>query len=152
MKIINVNKYASFEYEILEKYIAGIVLRGEEIKSARAGLLNLKDAFGVVSSGEIMLLNCYIGRYKNSFISNSNMDERCSRKLLLTKKEIRGLIGDVSQKGLTLIPMKAFINDRGLLKIELAVAKHKKLFDKRREIRERDLNREARREMKKFGI
>jgi len=152
MKIITVNKYASFEYEILEKYIAGIVLTGEEIKSARAGLINLKDAFGVINSGEVMLLNCYIGRYKHSFTTNSNPDERRSRKLLLTKREIRRLIGDVSQKGLTLVPIKAFIGDKGFLKIEIGVAKHKKLYDKRREIKERDLNKEAKRELKKFGL
>ena len=152
MKNLNVNRYATFEYEILDKYTAGIVLTGEEIKAARGGLLNLKDAFGVVSAGEISLLNCYIGRYKNSFATSSNIDERRSRKLLLTKREIRHLIGDISQKGLTLIPLKAFINDKGFLKIELGVAKHKKMYDKRKEIRERDINREARRDLKRFGL
>ena len=152
MKIINVNRYATFEYEILDKYVAGIVLHGEEIKAARAGLLNIKDAFGVVTGGEIMLLNCYIGRYKNSFITNALSDERRSRKLLLTKREIQRLIGEVSQRGLTLIPLKAFLNNRGFLKIEIGVAKHKKVYDKRREIRERDLNRETKRDLKKFGL
>jgi SsrA-binding protein len=152
MKILNVNRYATFEYEILDKYVAGIVLCGEEIKAARMGLLNVKDAFGVVTGGEIMLLNCYIGHYKNSFITNALSDERRSRKLLLTKREIKRLIGEVSQRGLTLIPLKAFLNDRGFLKIEIGVAKHKKVYDKRREIRERDLNRETRRDLKKFGL
>lgn len=151
MKIIADNKYAFHEYQILEKYIAGIVLSGDEIKSVRLKNINLKDAFAVIKDGEVFLLNCFIGKYQNAYQKLSTKDERSSRKLLFTKKEIRRLIGDISIKGLTLIPLKAFINEKGLLKMEIGVAKHKKLFDKRQDIKERDLRREAHRELKNIG-
>lgn len=150
MKVLSTNRFASFEYEILDKYTAGIVLLGDEIKSARAGNLNLKEAFGVIRDGEIFLLNLFIGKYSHSY--SKDFDERRSRKLLLTKREIRRLIGEVSLRGLTLIPTKAFLSDKNLLKIEIGVAKHKKSMDKRQQIKERDLNREAKRTLKKMGF
>lgn len=151
MKILTINKFVSFEYEIIDRYVAGIVLLGDEIKSARKGNLNLKEAFGVIRGSEIFLLNFFIGKYSHSFEKTST-DERRSRKLLLTKREIKRLIGEVSLKGLTLIPTKAFLSEKNLLKIEIVVAKHKKLFDKRRSIKEREQNVEAKRELKKLGF
>ncbi len=150
MRVLTINRYATHEYEIFEKFSAGIVLKGEEIKSARNNNINIKDSYGIIQAGEVFLLNCFIGQYKNSF-DKTISDERKSRKLLFTKKEIRKIIGYISEKGLTLIPLKAFLGDKGFLKIEIGIAKHKKLFDKRRDIKERDLAREAHRELKNLG-
>lgn len=150
MKILTINRYATHEYEIFDKYIAGIVLDGGEIKSARANNINIKDAFGIFQGKELFLLNCFIGQYKNSF-NHDAKNERRTRKLLLTKKELKCIFGDISQKGLTIVPLKAFLGDKGFLKIEIGIAKHKKLFDKRRDIKERALSREANRALKNIG-
>lgn len=146
MRIIAQNKKAHHDYEILERYEAGIVLQGSEIKSIREGRVNLKDSYAKVKDGELWLYDMHISPYdKASFF---NHDPLRPRKLLLHKSEIIRLIGKVNERGLTLIPLKIYINDRGKAKIELALAKGKKLHDKRKAIAEKDLRRELERAMK----
>lgn len=146
MRIIAQNKKAHHDYEILERYEAGIVLQGSEIKSIREGRVNLKDSYAKAKDGELWLYDMHISPYdKASFF---NHDPLRPRKLLLHKSEIIRLIGKVNERGLTLIPLKIYINDRGKAKIELALAKGKKLHDKRKAIAEKDLRRELERAMK----
>ena len=149
MKIVALNKSATFEYEILEKYVAGIALKGHEIKSVRQGNLSLKDGFAVFRGSELFLINVHIAKYANAF--DKSDDEKAARKLLLTKRELKKLIGHVSLKGSTLLPLKAFIGDSGFLKIEIGVGKHKKMYDKRRDLKEREANRSIKRELKYFN-
>ncbi len=146
MKIITVNKKAYHNYEIFEKYEAGIVLTGNEVKSLRQGNVSLVDAFATVHNGEITLINCSIAPYSHAY---EKVDKsRRTRKLLLHKKEINKLIGDISRKGLTLIPLRMYFGGKGLVKVELGLAKHKKAVSKKRELRERDIKRQTEREMK----
>jgi SsrA-binding protein len=146
MKIIAVNKRARFDYHILETFEAGLVLTGDEVKSLRAGLGNLSDAYATVHDGRIQLLNCYIGPYSNAFDKSDTT--RRSRGLLLHKREISKLVGAVSRKGLTLIPTKIYFTGRGYVKVEIGLARHKNTVDKRKTLKERDLARETNRELK----
>ena len=146
MKIITTNKKAFHDYEIQQKFEAGIVITGDEVKSLRQGNVSLVDSYATVHKGEINLLNCYIASYSHAY-SKADKSRR-TRKLLLHKKEIAKLIGDISRKGLTLIPLKMYFNKKGLAKIELGLAKHKKAHSKKRELREKDIKRQAEREIK----
>ena len=146
MKIVARNKKAFFNYEILETYEAGIVLSGDEVKSVRAGKISLNEAFATMREGELFLINCHIAPYLHAY-SKAETSRR-SRKLLLHKGEINKLIGAISRKGLTIVPLKMYITGRGLIKIELGVARHKKAPSKKREQRERDIKRQTDREMK----
>lgn len=146
MKVITTNKKAFHDYSILETYEAGIALKGDEVKSIRNKQVTINDSFATVHDGQIWLLNCFIGSYAHAF--DKKQDERQRRKLLLRKQEINKLVGAVSRKGLTLIPLKMYISDRGFVKIELGVASHKKKAEKKGELRERDIARETRRELK----
>jgi SsrA-binding protein len=146
MIVVALNKKALHDYEISHKIDAGIVLRGDEIKSIRKKSVSLDESFAVVQKGEVSLLNCYIAPYSNAFKKTD--DCRRSRKLLLHKREISRLIGETSRKGMTLVPLKLYINDRGYAKIELGIAKHKKLIDKRKLLKERDIARQTAREIK----
>ena len=146
MKIIATNKRAFFDYEILDTIEAGVVLSGDEVKSIRAKNISLADAFATIYQGEVTLLNCHIAPYSHAYTKADQ--SRRTRKLLLHKKEINRLIGDVSRKGLTLIPLKIYFNERGLIKIEIGIAKHKKLIDKKKSLKERDIKRETAREIK----
>ncbi len=146
MKVIAQNRKAKHDYDILETYEAGIVLQGSEIKSIREGKVNLKDSYAKVKDGELWLYDMHISPYDKA--SYFNHDPLRPRKLLLHKKEIIRLMGKVNERGLTLIPLKIYINDRGRAKVELALAKGRKLHDKRREIAERDLRREIERALK----
>ncbi|MFA5074479.1 MAG: SsrA-binding protein SmpB [Candidatus Babeliales bacterium] len=151
MKIIATNKKALHDYEIKEKFEAGIVLTGDEVKSLRAKQVSLNEAFATIHAGEINLINCHIAPYSHSFSKEDK--SRRTRQLLLHKKEINRLIGDISKKGLTLIPLKIYFNDRGFVKLELGLAKHKKAESKKKELKEKDIKRQAEREMKtKFKI
>jgi len=146
MKIITKNRKAFFNYEIKETVEAGIELTGDEVKSLRQGNVSLADAFATVHGGELFLLNCYIASYSHAY---SKEDEtKRSRRLLLHRKEIDRLIGDISRKGLTLVPLKMYFGKRGFVKVELGLAKHKKAAGKKRELREKDIKREAEREIK----
>jgi SsrA-binding protein len=140
-KEIAVNRQAFHNYEILERLEAGIVLTGTEIKSARDGKVNLKDAYGLVKSGEVWLLNCHISPYSHGNFSNH--DPLRTRKLLLNRAEIRKLIGKTTEKGLTLVPLKLYLKN-GRLKCELALARGRKLHDKREVSRMKTIDKEAR--------
>jgi SsrA-binding protein len=136
-----VNRIASHNYFLLEKFEAGVVLSGTEVKAIRSGKANLKDAYGLVKDGELWLLNCHISPYEHG--SYSNHAATRTRKLLLHREEIRKLIGKTQQKGLTLIPTRIYFKN-GRVKIELALAKGKQLWDKRETDRRRTADQEAR--------
>ena len=139
------NRQAKHNYFIEDTYECGIELRGCEVKSIRAGKCNLKDSYAIIRSGEIFLLNVYVAPYKEGSIFNES--ETRSRKLLLHKSEIRKLNDDIRLKGLTLVPLKLyFVKDK--VKIELGVCKGKKNYDKRESIKEKDLQRQARKDFK----
>lgn len=132
------NKKSYFEYEFLEEFIAGIVLFGSEVKSIRNGMVSFTDAYCFVFNDEIFLKNLHISEYKNSF---ENYDPKRERKLLLTKKEIKKIKSKSFEKGLTIIPTKIFSNDNGLIKVTIALARGKKLYDKRESIKKKELKR-----------
>ena len=134
------NRQASFEYELLDKYICGIVLTGTEIKSIREGKVNLQDGFCYLNNGEVFAKGVNITPYAQG--THYNHEATRERKLLLKKSEIRKLEGKVEEKGLTLIPVRLFINDRGFAKMEIALARGKKMYDKRQSIKDRDAKRE----------
>jgi SsrA-binding protein len=138
------NKKASFEYHFIDTYIAGIQLTGTEIKSIRLGDVSLQEGYCLFSNSELYIKGMHISRYEQG--THYNHEPVRDRKLLLQKKELRKLEEKSEEKGLTIIPVKLFINDRGLAKLEIALAKGKKLFDKREDIKERDVKREMQRE------
>ena len=140
MKDVAVNRQAFHNYEILEKFEAGVVLTGTEIKSARDGKVNLKDAYGIVKTGEIWLLNAHISPYSHG--NYANHDPLRTRKLLLKRSEINRLIGRTTERGLTLVPLRMYLKD-GRLKCELALAKGRKVHDKRDVERQKTIDRET---------
>lgn len=139
IKIIAINRRAGFNYEILDTIEAGIILKGTEVKSIRNGKVDIKDGFARVDNSEIFVYNMYIGPYEHGNIYN--VDTRRTRKLLLNRLEIDRLYGKLSQKGLTLIPLKIYFK-KGIVKLELGISKRKKIYDKREAIKKRDLERE----------
>jgi SsrA-binding protein len=147
MKLIAQNKKAFFEYDILEKMEAGLVLTGDEVKSIRAGQISLIGAYAVVTNGELFLLNCTIAPYKQAYTKRDDLATR-SRKLLLSKREISTIIGDISRKGVTVVPLSLYFNKRNFIKVELGICKSKKAAGKKAAIKERDLERQTRREVK----
>ncbi len=144
-KIVSSNKKARHDFFIIEVYEAGLALTGTEIKSVRAGEVNLKDSFAKVKDGEVFVYNMHISPYAQG--NRYNQDPMRPKKLLLHKKEIRKLDQAVSQEGLTLIPLDIYLQ-RGIAKLSLAVAKGKKLYDKRDDIAKRDAKRDIDRKMK----
>ncbi|MFS8501076.1 MAG: SsrA-binding protein SmpB [Caldicoprobacter sp.] len=142
IKIIAQNRKARHDYFIEETYEAGIVLVGTEVKSVRQGNVNLRDSYAVVKDGEVFLYNMHISPYEKGNIFNR--DPLRTRKLLLNRREIDKLAGYVQQKGYTLVPLKVYLK-RGWVKIELAVARGKKSYDKRQSIAKRDAQREIER-------
>ena len=145
-KIISINRKASFNYFFKELFEAGIVLKGSEIKSVRLGKINIADSYAVDKKGEIFLINSHIPIYKQA--SYSNHDPYSERKLLLNKKEINKIIGRIHEDGLTIVPTKMYFK-KGKAKLEIAVAKGKKQFDKRLSKKTRDWNREKARYIRK---
>ena len=137
------NRKARHDYNILEKFQAGIVLQGCEVKSLREGKGNLRDSFAQVRNGEVWLYNMHISPYKQGS-HNNDEDPTRRRKLLLKKQEIKKLIGKVQEKGLTLIPLKVYLN-RNLFKVELGLGQAKKLYDKRKDLKKKQLDRDMRR-------
>jgi SsrA-binding protein len=133
------NKKASFEYHFLETYTAGIVLRGTEIKSVRMSKVNLQDAYCLLMNGELFIRNMHISEYEMGNLRNH--EPKADRKLLLKKTEINRLEKKLKDQGNTIVPIKLFINEKGLAKIEIALARGKKLFDKRESIKEKDIKR-----------
>src|SRR3989304_728906 len=124
MKIITLNKKALFDYEILERFEAGIVLTGDEVKALRAGHVNLTGSFAAITKGELYLLNCRIAPYSHAYIKQEDEATR-SRKLLVHKKELQKLIGTISRKGVTLVPLKLYFTQKNIVKIELGIGRHK---------------------------
>lgn len=141
------NKKAYFEYEFLDKFIAGILLTGTEIKSIRSGKVNISDAWCYFQKNELMVKNLNISPYEMG--THYNHEPLRERKLLLNKKELNKLQGKIKEKGLTIIPLRVFISERGFAKLEIALAKGKKIHDKRDTIKERDARRELDREGKR---
>ena len=146
LKIICLNRKASFNYFFEDLIEAGIVLKGSEIKSIRNGKINIADAYAVEKKGEIVLINSHIAKYKHASISNHEPGDE--RKLLLNKREINKLIGKMQKDGLTIIPTKIYFK-KGKAKIEIAVAKGKKKYDKRKTKKDRDWNRDKARYVRK---
>ncbi len=146
LKIICLNRKARFNYFFNELFEAGIVLKGSEIKSVRAGKINIAESFAIEKNGEIFLVNSHISTYKQASYSNHN--PYSERKLLFNKKEINKLIGRVNEDGFTLVPTKMYFK-KGKAKIEIAVAKGKKQHDKRHTKKTRDWNREKARYFRK---
>jgi len=144
------NRKAYFLYTISETIEAGIVLRGNEVKSIRSGLITISGSYAIIQNGELKLLNCSITRYPFSNSSGIKYDELRTRTLLLHNSEIKRLTTKITAKGVTLIPLKVYENKRKIIKIEIGVGKHKKLHDHREKLKERDLDREAKRDMKYY--
>ncbi len=138
-KIIANNKKARYEYFIEETYEAGLVLTGTEVKSIRLGHVNIKESYCDIKGDEVFVVGMNISPYEKGNVAN--VDSLRERKLLLNRREINKLIGYTTQDGLTLIPLTIYLTDKGLIKMELAVAKGKKLYDKRQTIAERDSKR-----------
>ena len=144
-KNITVNRKARYEYGIIQSYEAGIVLVGTEVKSLRLGMANIVDSYAKLSNGEAWLINLHISEYTQG--NRNNHDPKRERKLLLNKSEIRKLIGKTKDKGLTLIPLRLYFK-KGKVKVELALAKGKKVYDKRKDIAKRDFERDQERKIK----
>ncbi len=147
-KIISSNRKARFDYEVQESLEAGIVLQGTEVKSIRAGMINLKDSFAKFISDELWLVNAHITEYRFGNIHNHNPTR--SRKLLLNKKELAKLAVKVNEKGLTLVPLKVYIKNN-IVKIELGICKGKKLYDKRETTKKKEMKREMDRIVKNYN-
>lgn len=147
MKVIANNKKARHEYFIDEVYEAGLVLTGTEIKSIRNGKVSIKEAYAKIINGEALILGMNISPYEQG--NRFNVDPLRPRKLLMHRREINKLIGKLKVGGVTLIPLRIYLNDRGKAKIEIAVARGKKLYDKRDSIAKRDTDRKMQRAMKK---
>jgi len=137
------NRQAGFEYELLEKHVAGMVLTGTEIKSIREGKVNLQDGYCYLNDGEMFVKGINITPYAQG--THYNHEATRERKLLMKRSELKKLEGKIEERGLTLVPTRLFINDRGLAKLEIAIGRGKKLHDKRDSIKERDAKRELNR-------
>ncbi|MFT6934095.1 MAG: SsrA-binding protein [Maribacter sp.] len=150
-KNINIkNKKARFEYELLDKYTAGIVLGGTEIKSLRYGRASISESFCEFNDrGELFVINMQIDEYSHA--SHYNHKPKAQRKLLLQKRELKKLFKEVTTSGLTIVPLTLFINDRGFAKIQIALAKGKKLYDKRETMKDKDNKRDLARIKKSFN-
>jgi SsrA-binding protein len=134
------NKRASFDYAFIASYKAGIMLTGTEVKSIREGKANLTDSFCIFINEELWIKNMHVSEYKQG--SYNNHDPKRMRKLLLNKIEIKKIQSKMKEKGTTIIPVQIFFNERGIAKIEIAIAKGKKMFDKREDIKKKDIARE----------
>jgi len=137
------NKKAGFEYHFLSTYKAGIMLSGTEVKSIREGKATLTDSYCIFIDGELYIKNMHIAEYKQG--SYNNHEPKRMRKLLLTKTEQRKILSKLKEKGTTIIPVHLFFNERGYAKIEIAIARGKKLFDKRESLKEKDVRRQMQR-------
>jgi len=142
IKLIAANRKANFQYEIISRYEAGIVLLGTEVKSLRESRINLQDSYAKFIKNELWLINCHISEYK--FGNINNHDPLRERKLLLNKKELKKIRSQLEEKGLTFIPVKIYFKN-SLVKLEMAIARGKKLFDKRETIKRRETERKLKR-------
>jgi SsrA-binding protein len=143
-----INRKAYHDYEIISKHEAGLVLLGTEVKAVREGRVNLKDSYIDVKSGQAILIGAHIGQYSNANINNHEPER--SRKLLLHRREINKFLQKVLVKGVSIIPLRMYFNEKGRLKIEIALAKGKRSYDKKTAIKERDIKREVDRELKNY--
>ena len=148
-RVVARNRKARHDYHVEEKYEAGLVLQGTEVKSLRAGKANLKDSYAKVENGELFLYNMHISPYEKGSFFNHNPTR--TRKLLLHRRQINRLIGYTQEKGFTLVPLRLYFT-RGKAKVELALAKGKKVYDRRKDIAERDAKREMERAFKEKQI
>ena len=145
-KTITLNRRARHEYFIEETFEVGIALTGTEVKSLRLGKGNLQDSYAYISNNEAFLINCHISPY--DFGNRNNHEPLRSRKLLMHREEIRKLFSKIREKGLTLVPLQMYFNERGKIKLEMALAKGKKLYDKRDSIAEKDASRDVERALR----
>ena len=136
------NRKANYNYFLLEEYVAGIILEGCEVKSIRNRDVNMSDSYCTFVGNELIIKNMHISPYKNSGFTYKDYDPKRDRKLLLTKRELRKLQKDVQVKGYTIVPVNLYTNDKGLVKLTIAMAKGKHTYDKSQTIKERDLDRE----------
>ncbi|MBU5437900.1 SsrA-binding protein SmpB [Tissierella sp. MSJ-40] len=144
-KVVATNRKARYEYFIEDTFEAGLVLTGTEVKSVRQGKLNIKDSYAIIENGEAYINNMHISPYEQGNIYN--VDPLRKRKLLLHKREIRKLLSSIMQDGYTLVPLSVYLKD-GLVKLELAIAKGKKLYDKRESIAKKDAERRIQKQVK----
>ena len=149
MQVIANNKKAFFQYFIIEKIEAGIQLYGDEVKSLRTGKVSIQEAYAETNKGELFLINADIAVYEKTFYKTKSEPKRI-RKLLVRKKDIKRLQGKVEREGMTIIPLKIYFNNRGLAKIEIAIAKGKKLYDKREDKKKKDWNIQQKRLLKNY--
>lgn len=149
MRIIAQNKKAFHDYTVLDRLEAGIVLTGDEVKSLREGRVSLDGAYITPHQGELYLINCYIKPYSKAFQKREEQASR-ARKLLVHKRELDRLIGKVAQKGITMIPLKLYFSDRGRVKVDMGLCKHKKAHQRKEELKERAIRRETARELKQY--
>lgn len=147
-KIEYVNRKAKHEYHFLELVEAGMQLTGTEVKSIRGGLVNLKDAYCAFEGGELFVRSIYIGEYKQGNVHNH--EERRKRKLLLKKQELNKWLKKTKEKGFTIVPYRLYMNERGIIKLEIVLVQGKKTYDKRDSIKQRDNKRQLDRAMKEF--
>ena len=144
MKIVATNKKAFHDYFVIDSFEAGINLVGCEVKSVRAGEVNLKDSYAVIRGGQLVLVSAYIKNYDNG--SFSNVDSRRDRRLLMHRQEIMRLLGKVKEKGFSLVPLKMYLNG-SLVKVEIGLVKGKQLYDKKKAIAEKDAERDKQRQL-----
>jgi SsrA-binding protein len=148
MKIIAQNKKAFHDYEILDRLEAGIALVGSEVKSIRAGRISLKDSFVEIHDGEAFLLRCHISPYEQAGIFNHEPERK--RKLLLHEREIHRLDQKVKERGFSIVPLQAYFSDKGKIKVEIALVRGKREYEKKQKIKERDIRREMDRDVQRF--
>jgi len=148
MKTIAQNKKAFHDYEILDKFEAGMALVGSEVKSIRAGRVSLKDAFVEILGGEAFLLRCHISPYLEASIFNHEPERK--RKLLLNRREIHRLDQKVKARGFSIVPLQVYMTDKGLFKIEIALVRGKREYEKKQKLKERDIQREMDRDVQRF--
>jgi len=148
MKTIAQNKKAFHDYEILDKFEAGMALAGSEVKSIRAGRISLKDSFVEIQSGEAFLLRCHISPYEQASIFNHKPERK--RKLLLNRREIHRLDQKVKTRGFSIVPLQVYLTDKGLFKIEIALVRGKREYEKKQKLKERDIQREMDRDVQRF--
>jgi len=151
MKVVAQNKKAFHDYEIINKIEAGIVLSGDEVKSLRLGHAQLKGSFAHIRKGEIYLVNAHISAYDKAYDKNRDEEHTTrNRKLLLSRREIDRLIGDIARKGVSVVPLRIYFNKKAKVKVELGICKGKKKAQKREALKERDIKRQTEREMKDY--
>ena len=147
MKIVAQNKKAFHDYDILDHFEAGIVLTGDEVKSVRGSKVSLIGSFATIKQNELYLNNCHIAPYEKAYQKTEDNATR-ARKLLVHRRELNKLSGEISTEGVTVVPLKIYFNKRGIAKVELGIAKHKKAAGKKQHLREQDTRRETAREGK----